>query len=94
MKLDLDATELEIIAQRVAELIGDKLEALATSHDGPEFLTIGGAAELLGLPRHTVYDATRAGELKAGRYGKSWRIERRELLAWGRRRAEKARKDQ
>ncbi len=43
---------------------------------GPEFLTPNQAAELLQLPRRTVLELCRRGELGARKLGRTWRIPR------------------
>jgi excisionase family DNA binding protein len=94
MRLDLSADELDFLAAKLAERVAEKIATLNVGKpDGPEFLTINEAAALLGIERHVLYDAARkTGELTAVRFGKTWRVTRPDLLAWGRRRAEEARK--
>ncbi len=46
---------------------------------GPEFLTPNQAAELLQLPRRTVLELCRRGELGARKLGRTWRIPRQAI---------------
>ena len=47
-----------------------------------EILTLDEVAEYLKIPRKTVYNMTRSGELPAFKAGKHWRVPRAELGAW------------
>ena len=47
-----------------------------------EILTLAEVAEYLKIPKKTVYNMTRSGELRGFKAGKHWRIPRAELGAW------------
>ncbi len=46
-----------------------------------EVLNVEEAADLLGLPEHTVRRFAREGKLPARKIGKEWRYSRRKLIA-------------
>ena len=47
-----------------------------------KILTIDEVAEYLKIPKKTVYQMTRSGELPAFKAGKHWRVPQSELDAW------------
>ena len=59
---------VEAIAERVAELVAERLENGATSTPSP-WLTVDQAAEYLGCKRQRLYDLTSQGRLHPGRDG-------------------------
>jgi len=50
--------------------------------DGPEYLTLRGAAEMTGLSYDYVYDAVRRGDLPAAKKGRTWRVRAADVRAW------------
>jgi excisionase family DNA binding protein len=47
-----------------------------------EILDVGGAAGLLGVSTHTVYQLARKGSLPGTRVGREWRFHRQTLIDW------------
>jgi excisionase family DNA binding protein len=62
------------------------VQSEAETHSPPltrsDVLTVSEVAELLRLPRSTVYDLARRGLLPGHRVGRSWRFIRPEIEAW------------
>jgi excisionase family DNA binding protein len=52
-----------------------------------EILTVEEAAELLRIPRSSVYTLSQRGKLPAQKVGRHWRFHRPTLIAWIARRA-------
>jgi excisionase family DNA binding protein len=47
-----------------------------------EILTVGEAAELLRIPRSTVYKLAQLGKIPAQKVGRHWRFHRATLIDW------------
>jgi excisionase family DNA binding protein len=47
-----------------------------------EILTVGEAAELLRIPRSTVYKLAQLGRIPAQKVGRHWRFHRDTLVDW------------
>lgn len=48
----------------------------------PEILTVDEAAELLRIPRSTVYKLAQLGKIPAQKVGRHWRFHRDTLVNW------------
>ena len=51
-------------------------------HEIPEILTVDEAAELLRIPRSTVYKLAQLGKIPAQKVGRHWRFHRDTLVDW------------
>ncbi len=83
--MTFDQTEIDRIAEAVANLLLPKLTTIVA--EPPEqLLSLSEAAKVANVKMHVLRDAIRRDELAAYRFGKQIRIERSELLAYGKRR--------
>ncbi len=53
---------------------------MMTANNEPEILTVKQAAQFLQVSHLLVYRLIRAGAIKAGKFGKFWRISKAEIL--------------
>jgi excisionase family DNA binding protein len=75
----LEQAEIEAIADRLADLVAEKLETRLA--DLPEWaFSIAEAAACINVPDHVIRDAIRSGQLRAAKVGKSIRIRRSDLF--------------
>lgn len=54
----------------------------------PDIMTRQQLAEILKVNEMTIYRALRSGELKGFRVSKNWRIEKKEVLQWIKKKSE------
>jgi excisionase family DNA binding protein len=67
---------------RLARVAPTPAETYSSPLTRADVLTVSEVAELLRLPRSTVYDLARRGLLPGHRVGRCWRFIRPEIEAW------------
>ena len=55
---------------------------LLMEHQGTDILNVEEVADLLRIPRSSVYKLAQEGKIPAQKVGKHWRFHRRALLSW------------
>jgi len=82
MKLEIEETDIEAIANRVAEILKPMLSSTAGHDEKDALLDVAQLADYLNVSQAWVYDRIRDNEIPHSKLGKYLRFRRREIDKW------------
>jgi len=82
MKLEIEQTDIEAIAIRVAEILKPMLSSTAGHKEKDALLDVVQLADYLNVSKAWVYDRIRDNEIPHYKFGKYLRFRKREIDKW------------
>jgi len=82
MKLEIEQTDIEAIANRVAEILKPMLTGTAKHDEKDALLDVAQLADYLNVSPSWIYDRIRDNEMPHSKLGKYLRFRRRDIDKW------------
>ena len=82
MKLEMEQTDIEAIASRVAEILKPMLSSTARHDEKDALLDVAQLADYLNVSQAWVYDRIRDNEIPHSKLGKYLRFKKRDIDKW------------
>jgi excisionase family DNA binding protein len=83
-KLEARISELELSVLELKRLVHYRIpySNKASTDSNDQLLTVNDVVELIGLPRHIIYDKAMSGEIPSFKIGKRYKFSRKKVLEW------------
>jgi excisionase family DNA binding protein len=82
MKLEIEQTDIEAIANRVAEILRPMLSNTARHNEKDALLDVAQLADYLNVSSSWIYDRIRENEMPHSKLGKYLRFRRHDIDKW------------